>query len=51
VLNIERKLATLATFQPPRSWLNALAELNMLYMVVAAAVFHLEMSPLNAVAS
>ena len=39
---------TCAVFQLPMSWLNAEAELNILYIVVTFSVFQLPMSWLNA---
>ena len=40
-------LVTAATFQPPMSWLKAVAPANMLSMLVTAATFQQEMSSLK----
>jgi hypothetical protein len=47
-LNKEYMVLTLATFQPERSELKAVAPKNMEFMVLLLATFHLEMSELKA---
>ena len=50
VLKLSGREEIFGTHQPDRSWLKALAVLNIFVMFVALAVFHLPMSWLKAVA-